>query len=157
MISEIDKQYVKTKIDEVLGGGRNLGKDEIQYYCPFCSHHKPKLQVNLESQKWRCWVCDSKGKKVYTLLRKLQVDREVIVKVNTIYNEANIGGDIKDEEQIELKLPSEYKTILDNQHIIEYKVAYNYLKKRGISDNDILKHRIGYCDSGLYKGRVIIP
>ena len=52
MISEIDKQYVKTKIDEVLGGGRNLGKDEIQYYCPFCSHHKPKLQINLESQKW---------------------------------------------------------------------------------------------------------
>lgn len=157
MISEIDKQYVKTKIDEVLGGGRNLGKDEIQYYCPFCSHHKPKLQVNLESQKWRCWVCDSKGKKIYTLLRKLQVDRDVIVKVNTIYNEANIGGDIKDEERIELKLPSEYKTILDNQHIIEYKVAYNYLRKRGIGDNDILKHRIGYCDSGLYKGRVIIP
>ena len=56
MISEIDKQFVKNKIDDILGGGRNLGKDEIQYYCPFCSHHKPKLQINLESQKWRCRV-----------------------------------------------------------------------------------------------------
>ncbi len=29
--------------------------------------------------------------------------------------------------------------------------------KRGITDSDILKYDIGYCDSGLYSNRIIIP
>jgi DNA primase len=157
MISEIDKQYVLGQMNVVLGEGRNLGSSEIQYYCPFCSHHKPKLQVNLESQKWRCWVCNARGKKVHSLLKKLSVDYDVIQRVMKIYDESGYVARVEDEEFVEIKLPSEYKTLLDNQHIIEFRVAYNYLKKRGITDRDILKHKIGYCDGGMYKGRIIIP
>ncbi len=29
--------------------------------------------------------------------------------------------------------------------------------KRGITDDDILKYNIGYCDDGLYSNRIIIP
>jgi len=154
-ISQIDKDFVKTKIDEVLGYGRNLGKGEIQYHCPFCSHHKPKLQVNLETQKWRCWVCNSKGIKMYTLLRKLNVDYGVLDTIKKIYGEVVYSS--HKEEDVQITLPPEYKPILDNLHIIEFKVSYNYLKKRGISDNDIRKHRIGFCESGLYRGRIIVP
>ena len=156
-ISELNKNFVKTRIDEALGIGRNLGKGEIQYYCPFCSHHKPKLQVNLETQKWRCWVCNSKGLKVITLLRKLNVEYSVLDAIKKIYGETVYRKTDTDDEVVEINLPSEYKPILDSQHIIEYRVAYNYLKNRGITDGDILKHRIGYCDSGLYKGRIIVP
>lgn len=157
-ISEINKNFVKNKIDDVLGVGRNLGKGEIQYYCPFCSHHKPKLQVNLETQKWRCWVCNAKGLRIPNLLRKLNVEFSIIDSVKKIYGETVYRHQNEsDEEFVEISLPSEYKPILENQHIIEYKVAYNYLKRRGVSDGDILKHKIGYCDGGMYKGRIIVP
>ena len=29
--------------------------------------------------------------------------------------------------------------------------------KRGFTDDDILKHNIGYCDEGKYSNRIIIP
>ena len=156
-ITEINKNIVKNRIDECLGVGRNLGKGEIQYYCPFCSHHKPKLQVNLETQKWRCWVCNSKGLRIVSLLRKLNVDYSVIEAVKKIYGETTYHRPKEDDTEVEINLPNEYKPILESQHILEYRVAYNYLKKRGVTDGDIRKHRIGYCDGGLYRGRIIVP
>ena len=33
----------------------------------------------------------------------------------------------------------------------------NYLKKRNITQREIIRYQIGYCDDGLYQNRVIIP
>jgi DNA primase len=55
-----------------------------------------------------------------------------------------------------LCLPKEYSNILGNNDIIA-KHAYSYLKRRGLTDNDIIKYNIGYCESGLYAKMVIIP
>ena len=33
----------------------------------------------------------------------------------------------------------------------------SYLKRRGLTHEDILKYNIGYCESGLFSNRVIIP
>ena len=33
----------------------------------------------------------------------------------------------------------------------------NYLNKRGISDLDILRYNIGFCDKGEYAGRIVVP
>ena len=33
----------------------------------------------------------------------------------------------------------------------------NYLRKRGINSADILKWKIGYCEDGEYRNRIIIP
>jgi hypothetical protein len=35
--------------------------------------------------------------------------------------------------------------------------ARNYLRKRGISKQDIVWWKMGYCSSGEYEGRVVIP
>ena len=37
------------------------------------------------------------------------------------------------------------------------KHSWVYLRNRGITKGDILRYGIGYCDSGLYSNRVIIP
>ena len=37
--------------------GRKLKKEnEWMYWSPFVSHHKPKLQINVQNQNWHCWV-----------------------------------------------------------------------------------------------------
>ena len=56
----------------------------------------------------------------------------------------------------ELKLPEEYKSIIDNNDIIA-RHAFAYLKNRGITKDDIEKYNIGYCESGRYANMVIIP
>jgi ribosomal protein L37AE/L43A len=51
-----------------------MKNDEQAHYCPFCHHHKKKLQVNIKTQYWHCWVCDAKGRKIQRLLKRLHVD-----------------------------------------------------------------------------------
>ena len=38
-----------------------------------------------------------------------------------------------------------------------YKHAAAYLKSRNITANDILRYKIGFCETGMYAGRIIIP
>jgi DNA primase len=61
------------------------------------------------------------------------------------------------EEEIVIDLPSEFVSLANKNNSIEAKIAKNYLNKRNITDKDILFWKIGYCSSGEYAGRVIIP
>jgi DNA primase len=159
MISNTDKLTIINILDEVLGPGSTLKGSEQAHYCPFCHHHKKKLQINLETQQWHCWVCDSKGKKIQNLLKKLQVDVVKLRKVYEIYGDDYIVSNSYEEEEIELRLPSEFKSVLIAPKGINplYKKILHYLKVRKITKNDIIRYNIGYCDKGLYAGRVIIP
>jgi DNA primase len=38
-----------------------------------------------------------------------------------------------------------------------YNKAIHYLSQRGIKESEIVKYNIGYCEDGLYGGRIIIP
>jgi DNA primase len=63
-----------------------------------------------------------------------------------------------------LSLPTEYISfnnheifIQDRIAQIESKHAFKFLRKRGITADDIIKYNIGFCKDGPYKDRVIIP
>ena len=78
MLNSTDKNKVTNALSTSLGSYSVLRGNELAFYCPFCNHHKQKLQVNLESQNWHCWTCNSGGKKLTSLLKKLDVDRKTI-------------------------------------------------------------------------------
>lgn len=160
MLSQRDKTTIIGILDEVLGTGSSLKGDEQAHYCPFCHHHKKKLQINLETQKWHCWVCDSKGKRISSLLRKLHTDAKRVQKIYEIYGDDYVVYTKEsEEEKIELRLPSEFKTLLIEPKGVNptYKKVLHYAKLRNITQEDIVKYNIGFCDSGLYAGRIIIP
>ena len=160
MLSQRDKSVIINILDEVLGVGTSLKGNEQAHHCPFCHHHKKKLQINLETQQWHCWVCDSKGRKIQTLLKRLHVDSKRIKKVYEIYGDDYIvSSTTTDEEKVELRLPSEFKSLLKKPKGLNplYKKVVQYAKDRRISKEDIIKYNIGYCDSGIYTNRVIIP
>ena len=57
--------------------GRRLKKaDEYMYWSPFTSHHKPKLQINVKTGKWHCWVSNQGGHNLFQLFKKLKASRE---------------------------------------------------------------------------------
>ena len=159
MLSGKNKITVITILDTVLGVGSSLKGNEQAHHCPFCNHHKKKLQVNLDTQRWHCWVCDSKGRSIQSLLRKLNVDVRDLNRLKDIYGEDDYTLVEKDEYVAKLQLPSEFKQLHFKPKGFqpEYNQAINYLKERGITQADIVKYNIGYCSEGLYFGRIIVP
>lgn len=160
MISHHDKQQVVNILNEVLGYGSSLKGDEQAHYCPFCHHHKKKLQVNLQTQQWHCWVCDSKGRKISSLLKKLHVDAHKLKKLYEIYGDDYVVYQHDTEEEtVELRLPNEFQSLLKNTKGINplMRKVNEYAERRGITREDIRRYNIGYCDVGLYANRIIIP
>lgn len=159
MISARNKLVIINILDSVLGVGNSLKGHEQAHHCPFCHHHKKKLQINLETQYWHCWVCDSKGRGIQSLLYKLNVDKSNITKIHSIYGDYVDTSKKEKQQSIQLRLPKEFKPLYQKPTSINpiYNQAIAYLNRRGISMDEIVKYNIGYCESGLYQGRVLIP
>lgn len=159
MLSSKNKLTVISVLDSALGVGSSLKGNEQAHHCPFCHHHKKKLQINLITQYWHCWVCDSKGRSIESLLRKLYVDKSQLAKIVKIYGEYKSSKSDTKDEIVNLSLPKEYKPLHLKPKSINpiYNQALFYLKQRNIGIDEILKYNIGYCEDGLYGGRIIIP
>ena len=146
-------------VNSVLGEGKRTARGNQSFPCPFCHHHKPKLEVNFTENKkgynpWHCWVCGKKGKTIKVLFKQIQSTPEKFLELSKL---VKTGSDV--EEVIistKVELPKEYKSILNDTNITA-KRAFNYLRSRNVTKDDIEKYNIGYCDFGKYKNMIIIP
>jgi len=160
MLSHHERQEVINILNDTLGIGTSMKNDEQAHYCPFCHHHKKKLQINLKTQQWHCWVCDAKGKKIQRLLKRLNVNTHKLKKIYEIYGDDYVVYSKEtEEEKVELRLPGEFKSLLKvpNGFNPTFKRVVEYAKQRNITTEDIRRYNIGYCDGGHYAGRIIIP
>ena len=159
MLSQRDKSTIIGILDETLGVGTSLKGNEQAHHCPFCHHHKKKLQINLDTQQWHCWVCDAKGKKITSLLKRLHVDSKRVRKIYEIYGDDYIVSTSTEEEKVELRLPNEFRSLLKEPKGLNplFRKVKQYAEQRGITREDIIKYNIGYCDTGHYANRIIIP
>ena len=155
-------QLLLSKVNSILGTGKPTSKGNYSYFCPFCNHKKRKLEINFTENKenenrWQCWVCLSKGKKLINLFKKLNVPNEVLSEIRSLTKSSSI---IINEDNIDKKieLPKEYISLLtppDNSILVKH--AIKYLKQRHLTKDDIIKYNIGYCEEGEYKNMIIIP
>ena len=146
-------------VNSVLGDSKRTARGNQSYHCPFCNHHKPKLEVNFTENKkgynpWHCWVCGKKGKTIKVLFKSLKVSSDKFIELSKL---VKTGSEVEEAiVQNVVELPKEFKPIMGNLDLTSKK-AYNYLKKRNVTKDDIEKYNIGYCDYGKYKNMVIIP
>ena len=147
-------------LDRVIGSkGRKLKKpNEYMYWSPFVVHHKPKLQVNIVTGKWHCWVSNAGGHNLFQLFKKLNATNDQFTELRGMVDETSYGYESKEvKKEGKVELPKEFLSLVYKHPSPVYKNAMMYLHKRGITYEDILKYNIGYCDQGLYTNRVIIP
>ena len=159
-------------LHEIFGESRshNDVRGQITFDCPVCSHDikgldegdgKGNLEINYKMFVYKCWVCsetyNTKGhlnRLVYRYGSKLQIRDFKLYSPDEYVSRS-------DKKYGKIKLPKEFiefSTASQGRKLTHhYKQAYNYLRGRNITDKMIEKYRIGYCDSGLYENRIIIP
>ena len=147
--------------NSVLGTGKSTARGNKAYRCPYCNHHKPKLEINFTENKqgfnpWHCWVCDKKGKRLFQVFKQAEATPDKISELNSIVK--YVGPTNSTNDDIKVELPKEYKTFENlSTSDVEGRQALSYLKSRGLSKNDILKYNMGYCAYGQYSKMIIIP
>ena len=154
-------QLLVTLVNSVLGSGKPTARNNFAYHCPFCHHHKPKLEVNLTENRegknpWHCWACDVRGTTIYNLFKQLKTEAGKFAELKSL---VKTSKSIKETQVVNsVSLPEEYISLINNQNPdIKTRHALAYLKRRNVNLHDIVKYNIGYCDKGLYANMIIIP
>ena len=152
--------------ESVLGKGQSTSKGNFAFKCPFCTHHKNKMEVSLRTTAkrenfWHCWVCGAKGKTLLSLFKKIKAPQDKINELNILIIPDKAGKNI---EIGVLELPKEFIALTNHETFItdrvaqiESKHALRFLRSRGITVEDIIKYNIGFCKEGKYGHRIIIP
>lgn len=145
-------------------------KGQISFDCPVCSYDikglsdgdgKGNLEINYKYNVYKCWSCsethDTHGS-IYKLIKNYG-NNKLLKRYQLLRPENDNIANTKN--LIQVKLPKEFisfKNVTSGIKLLPiYKQAYGYLKKRNISDDVIDKFNIGFCRSGIYENRIIIP
>ncbi len=143
-------------LEVVLGRSKKTSGNNVSFKCPSCSHYKHKLEIDLATQYWHCWVCNAKGRKLYSLFKRANATQVQLDDLNKEVGTYIPTRVTTDKESV--MLPPEFQPILNgNKNNPEFRNAVHYLKTRGITRHDIVKYNIGYCETGEYGGMIIIP
>jgi len=156
-------------LKKVLGSGYKSG-DEYLFACPACDHHKKKLSINVAKDKFKCWICEYRGNSIRRVVRKYgdfkqlkewdKYEKSVahdLQSFQEIMNEKLFGKKPEPEQETRIPLPEEFKTLTSNKLPLTASPAMRFLSDRGVTKTDILRWKIGYCGTGEYEGRVVIP
>lgn len=141
----------------VLGKSKPSTKGNHAFFCPFCKHHKPKLEIDPSTGFFHCWTCEpaTKGRNLVSLLKKLHASSQQISEMKSYFPDGKT--DIQDKKYDVVQLPKEFVSLDKISTKLPYRHAKAYLTKRGITEVDIIKYNIGYCESGKYANSIIIP
>ncbi len=139
---------------------------ELTITCPLCWDDKPRLYISTVSGLWYCFKCNRKGNLLSFLTDICDLD----------YSTAFIASQlIKEKEEYNLPiikkrkdpissltdavcLPTDFMNI--NKRVFTNKLVspgLRYLEERGINEELAKQYGIGYCITGPYSYRVIVP
>jgi DNA primase len=119
--------------------------------CPYHKDNKPSMGVNVAKGLFICYACGEKGNAT-KLTKKLLPG--ISWKDEAEYFEPSEASDVREE----IRLPSEYRGFFPTTKLgKEGRIAWDYLTGRSILPQFIREFRLGYCVTGTFAHRVIIP
>jgi hypothetical protein len=141
--------------------------------CPRCRHHNAKCFIDMKNGASWCHHCEWKASNWWFLIAYVEhlsntaaAQRWFESKTQFSEYQYELPTSPADIKQYMLRqLPAEYRPIYAfNPYETEgpwdlgpAKKYAEYLDNRGFYVNDIYDNQIGYCDSGYYEGRLIMP
>ncbi|MCM1216766.1 MAG: CHC2 zinc finger domain-containing protein [Lachnospiraceae bacterium] len=166
-------------LEQVIPDEIKLTSKGDQYHCncPFCDDTRKRFYVSLETDQVYCHNCGQENKAANGSFISFIMGIEGIEYDAAFKRYKEIKGSmfIPDNVLLELKenifkpdvsnlvssraipLPDEYTPLeLDSPNLVNIR-AINYLLRRKISWKQMQFHHMGFCVSGEYQNRVIIP
>lgn len=162
-------------LNGVLGEGTPHSTSRGQQYsycCPLCNDHKERLFVNIDNKKYICHNCQSAGSIITFMSEYHHMDWYDALKLFRQYEgyEIVLPDHLSDEiyerlnrnlipvlkEKYVYPLPDEF-TLIENATGKAGEIAIKYLRSRGISLSKAEQNYIGYCATGDYANRIIMP
>jgi len=132
--------------------------DEIIVNCPICYDVKKHLYINVAKKVVHCFKCGYSA----TVKRFLR-ENNLLAKSPENFDILDVldGGFVslvkKESEQKNVFFP-EFMNFLDFEDASWLgRIAIRYLESRGVTVEQMKRHKIGYCYSGKYAGRIIVP
>jgi DNA primase len=166
-----DESLLIDLIITMFGEPKNVNEysGQISVDCPVCSYDikglsktdgKGNLEINYQNHVYKCWACaethETHGS-IFKLVKKYGNPRqnkkflllmpEEVDEVKRVYKKVYLPREFVSFKNVSqgLKLTPQFKQ------------AWNYIRKRNITDEMIEKFNIGFCYNGLYENRIIIP
>ena len=147
----------KLKIVKEFLGSSYKSKDEFLFHCPKCKHHKKKLSLNFDKNVFKCWICDYVGKDIGRLIYSYG-NSDTKSQWRTLTGVVDFSEvDEVEDEKIVVKLPEEFISLTSKQVNPLSIMVRQYLKSRGLTRDDLVWWKMGYCPDGEYGKRIIIP
>lgn len=144
--------------------------EQLQVNCPRCqerdglskSDGKFNLEINTAKRMFRCWKCDEPkfSGSLGRLIKQYgsHIDYEMYKSYSSAYGEFYHNED-DDDEVVTVKLPKDmipFSQMVEGN--LEHFEAYNYLiNVRKLTRYAILKYKMGFCLTGYYEKRIIVP
>jgi DNA primase len=156
----MDYTFLLGSIENILGKSHKRARDNHAFHCPFCNHRKPKLEINMHTTEegknfWECWVCQTRGQSIRSLLKQLKTPKDQAAEILKYLPK---GSYIEYTGLSIVEIPKEFQPLyLASSESYVANMVKKYLYERGLTDNDFIKYSIGYCTTGDYGARVVIP
>ena len=142
---------------------------ELAVSCPLCGDQSKRMYVNAETAQWICFKCEERGG-IYWLCRKvLGLDHFEAMRVidqlpdthTPDYHSRTTTFKLKVRRYAEdaaegIVLPKDYHPLTDPSAPGE-RPFWMYLLSRGVLGQEVRDNEIGFCLTGHYKWRVIVP
>lgn len=164
------REDIYTALEDHFGRVKSKG-NEIKVCCPFCVDRTPgtpdteyHLWINSRLNAVHCFRCGFRSS-VWSLLRDLGITASSARLGDLWERFASLREDEQDQAQeigkylhSALKFPEEYVALYPKPASIMGQRAWNYLTgKRGLTEEQIAQHGIGYAARGKYQFRILLP
>lgn len=149
-------------LEKIFGNSKKVGEEHL-FFCPQCDHHKPKLSINVDKNKYKCWLgCSLVGSNIFSLVlkfgNKFQVNEWKIYSNDVKLEDFDMFfTDNSQKQHSQIKLPEHFKPLSSNKLSEDCYDAISYLSRRGIDEYDIKKWKIGFCKQGSFYNRIVVP
>jgi len=164
VMEENDELLLVELLEDILGEKRSYypHKGQVSFDCHWCGEDgvgKGNLEVNVFKNVYKCWACGDVNNTHGPLLKLVNIlgDKKQI----RMYHMLKPEDSEKYSQDVEFKkveLPKEFIPFFKmNKYYPPHLSALRYIRDRNITNDMIRKYNIGFCDSGKYSNRIIIP
>ena len=134
----------------------NQNNNEVFIFCPNrCHKIKRKLCINIEKNVGKCWICPKERGNIFFFLKKYANKNQRKEYIDTL-DKKSLNFDIEHEAK-DVSLPEGYRFILDAKNDPLGELALDWFKAKKINKTSLIQNKIGICNEGFYKGRIIFP